>query len=71
VDYIATNKTVIFPPGETCVSVTVDIINDGVHEKNETFIGSLKTSDSTPDYVSIGELFAVFGTIIDDDKLGK
>ena len=70
-DYNATSQTIIFQPGETCVSVTVDIIDDGVHEKNETFIGVLKTSDSNPDHVSIGKPSTAVGTIIDDDVLGK
>ena len=70
-DYIATNQTVTFQPGETCVSVTVDIMDDGLHEKNETFIGILKTSDYTPGHVSIGEPSTAVGTIIDDDILGK
>jgi len=70
VDYTATNETIVFPPGETCVSVNVDITDDNVHEENETFIGSLKTSDSTPDHVSIGTPSTAIGTIIDDDNLG-
>ena len=70
VDYIATSQIITFQPGETCVSVPVDILDDGVHEKNETFIGKLKISDSTPYHVSIGEPSTAVGTIIDDDILG-
>ena len=72
VDYIATNQTITFLPGETCVSVTVDIIDDLIHEENESFIGILKISDSAVlDDISIGEPSTSVGIIIDDDVLGK
>lgn len=70
-DYIATNQTVTFLPGETCVSVTVDIRDDSINELNETFIGTIKTGASTPDHITIGSPSTAVGTIIDDDSLCK
>ena len=52
------------------VSVSVDIIDDNIHEGNETFIGILKMSNSTFDNVIISTASAV-GIIIDDDELCK
>ena len=71
VDYTATNQTIIFLPGETMMSVTVSITDDRIHEENESFIAVLKTSDSTPDHISIGPQSTAVGVIIDDDVLGK
>ena len=70
VDYIAVNRTVTFPPNELRVSVTVDIINDRIHEDNETFIAVLKASNSFNDVV-IGEQSTSVGIIFDDDILGN
>jgi len=71
-DYIAiATETVTFAPGETCVSVVVNVTDDEVHEKNETFVGSLKTSNLTPDNVLTGDPSMAVGTIIDDDDLSK
>ena len=64
-------ETVTFAPGETCVSVVVSVTDDEVHEKNETFVGSLKTSNLTPDNVLTGDPSMAVGTIIDDDDLSK
>ena len=71
VDYVAINQTITFLPGETFVSATVYIVDDSIHEDNETLIGMLKTSNSTPDYVLIGAPFMAVGTITDDDVLSK
>ena len=64
------NQTITFPPNETSILVTVDIIDDGIHEGNETFIGILKISDSTFDNIIINGSTAV-GIITDDDELRK
>jgi len=67
-DYTAiASETVTFAPGETCVSVGVSVTDDEVHEKNETFVGSLKINNSTLDNVLIGDPSMAVGTIIDDD----
>jgi len=71
-DYTAiASETVTFAPGETCVSVVVSVTDDEIHEKNETFVGSLKPSNLTPDNVLIEDPSMAVGTIIDDDDLGK
>jgi len=72
VDYTAiTTETVTFPPGETCVSVAVTVTDDVVHEKYETFAGSLKTSNLTPDNVLTRDPSMAVGIIIDDDDLSE
>jgi len=72
VDYTAvTSQTVTFAPGKTCVSVVVSVTDDDLHEKNETFIGSLKRDSSTPDNVLIGNPSIATSAIIDDDDLSK
>jgi len=53
------------------VSVVVNVTDDEVHEKNETFFGSLKTSNLTPDNVLTRDPSMAVGTIIDDDDLSK
>ena len=53
------------------MSVTVDIMDDRIHEDNETFIGILKISDFALDVISVGEPSTSVGIIIDDDVLGK
>jgi len=72
VDYTAiASETVTFSPGETCVSVVVNVTDDVVHEKNETFVGSLKTSNSTPGNILVRDPSLAVGTIINDDDLSK
>lgn len=46
-------------------------MDDSIHEDNETFTGTLKTSNSTPDYVLIGPPSTAIGIISDDDVLSK
>ena len=70
-DYISVNQTITFPPNETCVSVTVEILDDGIHEENETFIAILKRNDSIFNNVVIGTPSTAVGLIIDDDELCK
>jgi len=50
--------------------VTVDILDDSIHEANETFIAILKASNSF-DNVVIGEQSTSVGIISDDDILGN
>ena len=71
VDYISMNQIITFPPNETCVSISVDIIDDGIHEENETFIATLKRNESSFDGVFIGTPSTAVGIIIDDDELCK
>ena len=51
------------------MSVTIEIIDDGIHEENDTFIATLKRIDSSLDDVKIAEPSTAVGIIIDDDKL--
>ena len=50
--------------------MTVNITNDIIHEADESFIGALKLSGSTPVHVSIGTPSTAVGVIINDDDLG-
>ena len=71
VDYISISQTITFPPNETCVSVTVEILDDSIHEGNESFIATLKRNDSIINNVLIGTPSTAVGIIIDDDELCK
>ena len=53
------------------MSVAIDIIDDGIHEENETFIATLKRNDSIFNDVFIGTPSTAVGIIIDDDELCK
>ena len=50
--------------------MTVNITDDVIHEEDESFIGALKLTNSTPVHVSIGVSSTAVGIIIDDDDLG-
>ena len=54
-----------------CVFVNVTTLNDIIVEENETFIGELRTIDTTPDHVSIVEPSTASGIIIDGDLVCK
>ena len=51
--------------------VNVGIIDDNLNEENETFFGTLKSLDATPDNVLIGAPSRAVATIIDDDPISK
>jgi hypothetical protein len=62
VDYVATSGTVIFPPGTTTQTITVQVIGDLMFEPDETFFVTL----SNPQGAVIGDGVGQ-GTIVDDD----
>ena len=53
------------------MSVVVSVTDDEVLEEDETFVGSLKKNNLTPDNVLTGDPSMAVGTIIDDDDLSK
>ena len=53
------------------MSVVVNVTDDAVPEDDEDFYGLLKTSNSTPDNVLIGDPSMAVGNITDDDELSK
>jgi len=63
-DYVSTNGTLTFTPGETNRLVTVGVIGDTNSESTETFFLNL----SAPTNASLGRAQAV-GTIFDDDSI--
>ena len=64
-DYTAKKGTLVFPPGTTSQTFTVDIVGDTTHEDNEVFNIELLSADHTAD---IGEGDSpVPVTITDDD----
>jgi serralysin len=60
-DYLATNGTLTFNPGETSKAITVKVVQDNIYEPDETFFVNLSSSDATIDK---GQGIA---TIINDD----
>jgi uncharacterized repeat protein (TIGR01451 family) len=63
-DYLATNGTVIFDPGQTTQTISVQIIGDTINESNETFFVNL----NSPVNANVNDGQAV-GTISNDDTL--
>jgi len=61
-DYVATSGTLTFAPGETSKSVSVDLVNDAVHEDAESFSLAL----SSPVGATLGTAQAN-ANVIDDD----
>lgn len=62
-DYVATNGTLTFGPGETAKSVTVDLVDNASHENAETFQFRL----SSPVGAALG-IATTTVTINDDDR---
>ncbi len=63
-DYIATNGTLTFNPGETLQTISVPVLGDLLDETNETFFVNL----SNPTNIVLAYTQAI-GTILDDDPL--
>ncbi len=66
-DYVAGTGTVTFTPGDTSETVTVDIADDQIFERDETFTVAL--SDASPVATPLAAASAV--TITDDDSANK
>src|ERR1044071_9377129 len=63
-DYVATNGTVVFTPGQTAKTVVVTVLGDNLSEATEFFGVAL----SNPTNVTLGNVQGT-GTIVDDDPL--
>ncbi|HEY6167488.1 MAG TPA: Calx-beta domain-containing protein [Verrucomicrobiae bacterium] len=63
-DYVASDDTLVFSPGETVQTISVPVIGDTFNESNETFFVNLLN----PQNATLGSAQAV-GTIINDDPL--
>ncbi|HEY6169838.1 MAG TPA: Calx-beta domain-containing protein, partial [Verrucomicrobiae bacterium] len=61
-DYVATNGTLIFMPGDTTKSITVTILGDTIVEPNENFFVALTAATNA--YILDGQ---GAGTILNDD----
>jgi len=66
VDFLNTNGTLTFNPGETNKTVTVKVVGDKVIEQNETF--TLQLSNVSANALLVQS--SATGTIIDDDLIG-
>lgn len=65
-DFIATNGTLVFPPGRTLLTLPVRLLGDSLRESNETFLVTL----SAPNNATLGHAQAA-GTIVDNDPLPR
>ncbi|MHC4619546.1 MAG: LamG domain-containing protein [Planctomycetota bacterium] len=63
VDYHFTCGTLTFNPGQTCKTISIDIVNDGEDEDDETIVAEL--SNPTGPNVELGDLTQHTYTIID------
>ena len=61
-DYTAANGALRFAPGETSKTISIEILDDGIHEADETFTVTL----SNPTGIVLGSAAAA-GAIRDDD----
>ncbi len=68
IDYLSNSGTLIFNPGETSKSISIDVMGDTSVEANETFLVSLSNLASTSP-ATIATASAT-GTITNDDTLG-
>jgi hypothetical protein len=62
-DYVASNGTVTFAPGETATTITVQVNGDTTREANETFTLNLASAAGN---ATIADSHAI-GTIVNDD----
>ncbi len=65
-DYTTTTATATIPAGQTCVNVTIPIIDDAINEPTETFNVTL----SSPTNAVIGDGTGIV-TILDNDPTGS
>ena len=65
VDFTFAAGSLIFAPGDTSESISVNILNDGLGEADETIIFNL----SNPSNATLGDQTAHTYTILDDDGL--
>jgi hypothetical protein len=63
-DYLAASSTLVFAPGQTDATITVQVLGDTVFEANETFVVRL----SQPSGASLAKAEGI-GTIINDDGI--
>jgi hypothetical protein len=61
-DYVSTSGTVVFPPGSTTQTITVQVIGDVTVEPGETFFVNLSSPQGAVILDGTGQ-----GTIVDDD----
>ena len=64
-DYVASEGSLTFAPGETSQTISVDIIGDTAVEEDETFFVEIRNAEG----VGIADMEAI-GTITDDDSEG-
>ncbi|MFN8073802.1 MAG: Calx-beta domain-containing protein [Kineosporiaceae bacterium] len=64
-DYTPTTKKVTFPPGATSIPVTVEVLDDALHEKAET----MNVTASTPIDAALLAPGRAIGTIVDNDPV--
>lgn len=65
IDYILAAGTLTFDPGDTSKSISVNILNDGLAEADETIVVDL----SDPSNAALGDPAAHTYTILDDDAV--
>src|SRR5256885_2037577 len=63
-DYVFTNGTLTFQPGETSKTITVRVLGDTVYESDETLVVNLSSAVNA----TIGDAQGVV-TILNDDRL--
>ncbi len=68
-DYVATSGTLTFAPGDTTATVTVPLLDDDLHEGDETFTVSLSNPSSSTGLAPAIGVGTATVTILEDDAL--
>ena len=68
-DYDNMSLTVFFDEGQTTATVDVDIIDDTILERLETFTGQLSLPEGTADFIKIGPRDTATINITDNDAV--
>ena len=69
-DYESGVIEVTFNPGDTTMTVAINITDDSIDEEDEAFALDITTISATSDIVQIGNQATAFGIIEDNDEPG-
>ena len=69
-DYESGVIEVTFNPGDTRMTVAINITDDSIDEEDEAFALDITATSATPDIVQIGNQTTAFGIIEDNDDIG-
>ena len=69
-DYDSDVIEVTFNPGDTRMTISINITDDSIDEEDEAFALDLTRTSATPDTLEIAGPTTAFGIIEDNDNIG-